>query len=182
MNISELKTKLTSSVEHFKGELAGIRVGRATTTLVENIEVEAYGGKMKMVEVGSITVPDAQMIVISPWDKSLVKDIDSAIRDAGMGLNPVPDSISVKVPVPPLTEERRKEFSKLASEKAETAKNAIRNVRQDAMKEIDKKFSEKTLTEDEKFSQKEDIEKVVKEFTAKIEELLETKKKDLMSV
>jgi ribosome recycling factor len=159
-----------------------VRVGRATPSLVENIEVEAYGGKMKMIEVGTISVPDAQMIVIAPWDKGLIKEIDSAIRNAGMGLNPVPDSISVKVPVPPLTEERRKEFTKLVSEKAETAKNVIRNVRQDAMKDIDKKFSEKTITEDEKFTHKEEVEKVVKEFISKIEELSESKKKDLMSV
>lgn len=182
MNISELKSKLTHAVEHFKGDLATVRVGRANAALVEGIEVEAYDGKMKMVEVGSITVPDPQLIVISPWDKSLIKAVDQAVRNAGLGLNPVPDSTGVKVPVPPLTEERRKEFTKLATEKAEAAKNAVRNIRQDAMKEIDKKFSDKLLTEDEKFTQKEEVEKVAKDFTAKIEELSESKKKELMSV
>lgn len=182
MTTSELKNKLNQTFEHFKGEIASIRTGRATTSLVEEIVVDAYGAKMTIKELGSITTPDAQLILISPWDKGLIKDIDKAIRDSGLGLNPVADSTTVKVPVPALTEERRKEFTKLASEKAEEAKVSMRNVRQDAMKAIDKEFDEKVITEDERFTKRDEVEKTVKEYTEKVEEALEQKKKDLMTV
>lgn len=182
MTISEVRSKLTSSLEHLKLNLSSIRAGRATTSLVEEIQVDAYGDKLMVKEVASLATPDASMIVISPWDKGLIKEIDRAIRMQNLGLNPVPDSQVLKVPIPSLTEERRKEFTKLVTERCEEAKNSMRNVRQDAMKALDKAFADKTLTEDEKFTQKDEIEKVVKEFLSKAEELSEAKKKDLMTV
>lgn len=182
MTTAELKTKLNATIEHLNTELSGIRTGRATTSLVEEIEVDAYGARMKIRELGTLSTPDAQMILISPWDKSLIKDIDKAIRNANLALNPVPDSQVLKVPVPALTEDRRKEFTKLVTERAEQAKNKLRNVRQDAMKDIDNQFSNKEITEDDKFSAKEEVEKIVKEFTNLVESTAEKKKADLMTV
>ena len=182
MEISELKLKLNASIEHLKNELSGVRTSRATNSLVEDILVQAYGATMKIKELGTITTSDPQMIVITPWDKTLIKDIDTAIRDAGLGLNPVPDSQVLKVPIPSLTEERRKEFVKLVIEKTEIIKNTIRNIRQDAMKDIDRALENKEITEDDKFSAKEEVEGIVKEHVEKIEALEEQKKKELLTV
>jgi len=182
MTIPELRSKLTASFEHLKGELSQIRSGRATTSLVEEVRVMAYGSEMKIRELGTISTPDAQMILISPWDKSLIKEIEHAIREQNPGLNPVPDSQVVKVPVPPLTEERRKEFVKLVNDKAEAAKHSMRNIRQDAMKDIDKRFANKEIGEDGKFSFRDKVEEVVKQTNAQIDNLGEAKKKDLMAV
>lgn len=182
MTETELKSKLNTSLEHFKGEIASIRTGRATTSLVEEIKVDVYGTKMTIKELGSITTPDTSLILISPWDKSVLKDIDKAIREAGLSLNPVTDSTTVKVPIPPLTEERRKEFVRLVSERAEEAKVSMRNVRQEAMKAVDNKFEEKLVTEDEKFTQKDAFEKIVKDFVLKIDTASEEKKEELMRV
>ncbi len=182
MTTSEIKSKLNSSLEHLKSELSSIRTGRATTSLVEEVVVEAYGSKMMIKELGTISTPDSQMIVISPWDKTLIKEIVRAISTANLGLNPVPDSVAVKVPVPSLTEERRKEFVKLVTERVEGAKNSMRNVRQDAMKDIDRQFSDKTITEDDKFLAKEEVEKTVHEFLAQADNLSTKKKEELMTV
>jgi len=182
MTIPELRSKLNASFEHLKGELSQIRSGRATTSLVEEVKVMAYGSEMKIRELGTISTPDAQMILISPWDKSLIKEIEHAIREQNPGLNPVPDSQVVKVPVPPLTEERRKEFVKLVNDKAEAAKHSMRNIRQDAMKDIDNSFANKEITEDDKFVAKEEVEGVMKEVHAKIEELVSQKTNELMTV
>ncbi|OGC49856.1 ribosome recycling factor [candidate division WWE3 bacterium RIFCSPHIGHO2_01_FULL_40_23] len=182
MNDSELKSKLNSIIEHFRSEITGIRTGRAEASLVEGILVEAYGAKMKIMELGTISVLDPSMILISPWDKTLIKEICQAIVASGLSLNPVPDSQTVKVPIPALTEDRRKEFAKLVTEKSEVAKNSVRNVRQDAMKDIDNQFADKEITEDDKFSSKEEIEKTVKGFTEQIDDIAERKKNELMTV
>ena len=116
---------------------------------------------MTLKELGSITLSDSQTIVVSPWDKSLLPQIRTAITESDLHLNPVDTGGTLKVPVPPLTEERRKELTKLVSQKVEATKQAIRNIRQDAMKDIDALFSEKKIGEDEKFTQKEDVEDVV---------------------
>lgn len=182
MQIHELRSKLNSSLDHFKTELSQVRTGRATTSLVEEIQVDAYGAKMKIKELGTITTPDPQMILISPWDKTLLPEIVKAVQLANLGLNPVPDSLTVKVPIPSLTEERRKEFTKIVTDKAEAAKHSIRNVRQDAMKDIDRAFSDKEITEDDKFSAKEEVEKIVHEVINQVEDLSEQKKEELMKV
>src|SRR3989344_912282 len=182
MELSELKLKLNASIDHLKNELSQVRTSRATNSLVEDIAVQAYGANMKIKELGTITTPDAQMIVITPWDKNLIKDIDTAVRNAGLGLNPVPDSQVLKVPIPPLTEDRRKEFVKLVTEKTEVIKNTMRNIRQDAMKDIDRALENKEITEDDKYSAKEEIEAIVKDHVEKIEALEEQKKRELLTV
>lgn len=182
MNISELKSKLSKCLDFLKSELAQVRTGRANPLILENISVEAYGSKMTLKELGSITVLDSRNLVVSPWDKSLIKDIGRAIAESELRLNPIIDENIVRVPIPTLTEERRKEFTKIVAVKVEECKNSMRNIRQDAMKMIDKLFSDKELGEDEKFSKKEEVEKLVKEYTSEADKLGDAKKVDLMLV
>lgn len=182
MLITDLEQKLTLSLEFFASELTKIRTGRASSILVENIEVPAYGSKMKIKELGSIAVPEPGLILISPWDKSLLKEIDKALRESSLGVNPVTGSDSVKVIIPSLTEERRKELVKAIGVKLEECKTSIRNIRQDAMKEVDKAFSDKAIGEDEKFSSKEHIEEIIKKYSERAEEASDAKKEDVLKV
>lgn len=182
MNTTDLKQKLTKSTEFLKSELAQIRTGRASPTLLESIQVDAYGSKMSIRELGSISVLDSQNLVIMPWDKSVGSAIVKAIREGGLGLNPVEDPDKIRVPIPALTEERRKEFAKMVSTQTEEAKNAMRSIRQDTMKDIEKEFTDKLIGEDEKFRQKEEVEKIVKSFVEQAEQLSEDKKQELMKI
>jgi ribosome recycling factor len=182
MLFKELNQKLTLSLEFFVAELTKIRTGRASTALVENIELEAYGSRMKIKEVGSISVPEPQTIVIAPWDRSLLKDIDKALRESSLGVNPVVGGDSVKVPIPALTEERRKDMVKTVGVKLEECKNSMRNIRQDVMKQIDKSFTDKEIGEDDKFNQKEEVEEIVKDYVKRAEEASDSKKEEILKV
>lgn len=182
MNTSELKSKLIKQQDFLKNELSQIRTGRVTPSLVENILVEAYGTKMTVKELGAISVLDSQNLVVAPWDKSLIKSVAKAIRDTQPSLSPIEDGEKLRVPVPALTEERRKELAKTVGVKVEECKNAIRIVRQEAMKDIDKMFVDKAIGEDEKFRLREETEKTVKEFSESFDVLGEQKKSELMTV
>lgn len=182
METKELKTKLDKSIEFLKNELAQIRTGRASPALVEDIPVEAYDTIMTIKEVGSISSLDSQNLVIAPWDKSLLKPILSAIRDSDKSFNPVQDGEVIRVPVPALNEDRRKELARLVSTKLEECKNSLRSIRQDAMKDIDKLFNEKQLSEDEKFTQKDKVEDILKEYNEKATDIAEAKKEDVLKI
>ncbi|MFC1621821.1 ribosome recycling factor [Patescibacteria group bacterium] len=182
MDIPELKNKLSKSVDFLKTEFSQIRTGRANPSLVEDIEVVAYESKMMLKELGSITLQDAQTILITPWDKNLANVIAKAIRESKLSLNPVEDSGIVRIPIPALTEERRVELAKLVSQKAEETKVSMRSIRQEAMKDIDNLHSDKEISDDKKFAEKERVEEMVKEFVEQIEKVSESKKKDLMRV
>ena len=182
MNTADLRAKLLKSIDFLKSELNQLRTGRPSPSLIENIQVEAYDTKMTVKELGSISVLDSQNLSISVWDKSLLKVIAGAIRESELKLNPVVDGDIVRVPLPALTEERRKDLVKLVSSKVEETKSAIRSIRQDFMKEIDKAFTDKEMGEDEKFTGKEEVEKVVKEFVDESDELGDNKKEEIMKV
>jgi len=182
MNVVDLRAKLSKSLDFLKSELSQLRTGRASPLLIENIQVEAYATKMSVKELGTISVLDSQSLAVSVWDKSLLKVIAGAIRDSELKLNPVVDGDIVRIPLPALTEERRKDLVKLISSKIEETKNAMRSIRQDFMKEIDKGFTDKEMGEDEKFSYKEEVEKAVKEFVGKTDELGEAKKEEILKV
>ena len=137
---------------------------------------------MTLREVGTISVVDSQTLQVAPWDKGLLDNIAKAIRESELGLNPVSKSDAVIIPVPPLTEDRRKEFAKMATLKVENVKNSIRAVRQEAMKDIDASFVNKEFGEDDKFRFKDEVETIVKKYTEDAEKLGETKKNDIMSV
>lgn len=182
MTKSELKAKLEKSLEFVEGEISKIRTGRASPALIESVKVNAYGSQMSIKELGSVSVPDPKSLVVSVWDKSLLNNVAKAINEGGLNLNAVVDSEIVRVPVPDLSEERRKELTKLVSAKIEEAKNSIRSIRQEAMKDIDGDFEKKLIGEDDKFKIKEEYEALVKEYTDQVTDLGEEKKEDLLSI
>lgn len=182
MLFKELNQKLTLSLEFFVAELTKIRTGHASSALVENIELTAYGSRMKIKEVGSISVPEPQVIMISPWDKSLLKEVEKALRESSLGVNPIVGGDSVKVPIPALTEERRKEMVKAVGAKLEECKSSMRNLRQDAMKRIDKAFADKEIGEDDKFNQRQEVEDIVKDYIERAEVACESKKEEILKV
>ena len=182
MTKQELTKKLDAAVNFFKSELAQVRTGRANPSLIEELKVTAYGSTMTVKELGTIAVPEPQMITVSPWDKTLIPVIAKAIRESELKLNPSEEGGLVRIPIPALTEERRKEFAKLVSAKVEESKQSIRNIRQEAMKLVEKEFTDKLIGEDEKFSKKDEIEEMVRNVVSNIEALGEEKKSDILKI
>ena len=172
------------SVDHFKAEIAAIRTGRAVPALVENIPVNAYGGTARLTikELGTITTTDPQTIVVQPWDKTVVGEIRQGILAANVGLTPIVDGGIIRISVPPLTTERRQEYIRLLREKMEEARIAIRNIRQDKMREIKEAFEDKEISEDERFKAGEDLQKVTDEFVGQVESLGEKKEQEITTV
>ncbi len=183
MNISELKNKATKSVDFLITELNQIRTGRVSPSLISDISIEAYSGSlMTLKELGSISVMDSHNLAITPWDKSVLDSIVNGIKISDLGLSAIKEADRVRVSVPTLTEERRIEFTKDASEKVENSKNSIRNIRQEIMKDIEKDFTDKVISEDDKFKQKEEVEKLIKNFIDQVDEIGEEKKKEIMTI
>lgn len=180
MNKFELKRELADVIEFFNSELSKLRTGRASGSLIEDITVEVYGSLMRIRELGSISTPEAQTIIITPWDKSQIPAISKAINTSELNLNSSFDNDRVRVPVPSLTEERRLEIAKLITSKLENAKTSLRNIRNDTNKTIEKDFTDKKIGEDVKFTLKEEADKIIKEFTQELEELASEKKKNIM--
>ncbi len=177
-DIKELRKRMEGALASLKAEFSGLRTGRANAQLVEPIDVDAYGSKMPMTQVGTITVPEPRMITINVWDKSLVGAVEKAIREAGIGVNPVVDGQNVRIPIPPLTEERRKELAKVAAKYAEQAKVAIRNVRREGMEAV--KSAEGGEDEQKKLS--EEVQKLTDEMVKKVDDAYETKEAEIMQV
>lgn len=178
-DLKDLRKRMDGAVAALKSEFGGLRTGRASASLVEPIDVDAYGSKMPMNQVGTISVPEPRMISINVWDKSLVSAVERAIRDAGIGVNPVVDGQNVRIPIPPLTEERRVELTKIASKYAEQAKVAIRNVRREGMEAI-KKLEH--VGEDDQKKMSEEVQKLTDEMVAKVDETLSAKDAEIMQV
>ncbi|WP_428409412.1 ribosome recycling factor [Hyphococcus sp.] len=177
-DIKELRKRMEGALASLKAEFSGLRTGRANAQLVEPIDVDAYGSKMPMTQVGTITVPEPRMITINVWDKSLVGAVEKAIREAGIGVNPVVDGQNVRIPIPPLTEERRKELAKVAAKYAEQAKVAIRNVRREGMEAV--KSAEGGEDQQKKLS--EEVQKLTDEMVKKVDDAYETKEAEIMQV
>ena len=178
-NMKDLEKRMEGALSALKGEFSGLRSGRASASLLEPIMVDAYGVMMPLNQVGSINVPEPRMISVSVWDKALVSAVDRAIRDAGIGLNPVVDGTNVRVPIPPLTEERRKELTKVAHKYAEQAKVAIRNVRREGMEAIKKAEG---VGEDDQKRQSDQVQKLTDLMIKKVDEALSAKEAEIMQV
>lgn len=178
VDIKELRKRMDGALASLKSEFSGLRTGRASASLVEPIEVEAYGSKMPMNQVGAITVPEPRMISINVWDKALVGAVERAIRDSGIGLNPVVDGQNVRIPIPPLTEERRKELAKVAAKYAEQAKVAVRNVRREGMEAV--KSAEGGEDQQKKLS--EEVQKLTDEMVKKVDEAFTAKEAEIMQI
>lgn len=180
--IAEIKTKNDHALAALKKEFNSVRTGRASLALLDGITVECYGGQTPLNQVASLSVPEARLIVIQPWDAGLLKGIERAILKSDMGLNPANDGKLVRVPIPPLTEERRKELVKVVKRMAEDCKVAIRNIRRDGIDGVKKLEKESELTEDEMYKGQEEIQKVTDEYTARVDELLSSKDEEIMQV
>ncbi len=177
---SEDKNKMSAVIDRFKDEMKKVRTGRAHPDMLASVKVEAYGQFMPLNQVANITAADATMLVVTPFDPSTIQAIASGIRaDQALGLNPTDDGHVVRVPVPPLTEERRKEIVKNASEKVENAKVAIRNIREDARKAVKEA---KELSEDVKKRAEKEIDDLTKEFTDKVDAEFKTKTDEIMKI
>ena len=180
--IKESKIKMEKSIDALRNELARIRTGKATTALLDGIKAEYYGNLTPLNQLANISVLDPHTLSVTPWDKSVLQAIDKAILNADLGLNPISDGTNLKIPIPPLTEERRKDLVKLVKKFGEDAKVAIRNIRRDANEHIKREHKDKKITEDEMKNFENKIQKITDEHIDLIEKILEHKEKELMEV
>ena len=180
--MGNLEQQLQSVVGHLKSELSTIRTGRAHATMVEDLPVEAYGQKMTLKELASISTPDPQLIVLEPWDKSIIADVEKAVRESKLGLSPAVDENIIRVPVPPLSEERRQEFVKLVGEMVENARQKVRQARQEAIEEVRRQEKDKEISEDEKFRLQKEIQGEVERANEEIRQVGEGKEEDILRI
>jgi len=166
----------------FVDELAGLRTGRVSSKLVEDIQVDTYGTKMKIKELATINIPEPQMLVIQPWDKTQIQAIDRAIRVSDLNLSPVADGAILRIPIPTLNEDRRKELSKILSKKAEEARIAVRNIRRDKMEELGKLRKARTAGEDEEKRGKEQVQKITDAAISNIDVMLKSKTEEIEKI
>ena len=176
------RLRMEKAVEDFRKELAGIRTGRANVTLLDHIRVDYHGTSMPVNQLGTLSVPEATMIVVSPWDPSAVPMIDKAIRTSDLGLNPTNDGKVIRVPIPSLTEERRKDIVKHLHKVLENHRTAVRNIRRDIKEAVEKLEKEKKISEDERKRSVEELERLTQSETKKIEDLCAVKEKEILEV
>jgi len=176
----EVKKRMDLSLEHIRREMAGLRSGRASVTLLDPVQVEAYGSMMPLNQVASLSVPEPTVIVATPFDPSLSSAIEKAIQKSNLGLNPASDGKAIRIPIPSLTEERRKEMSRLAHKYAEDGRNAVRQVRRDANDRLKKLLKDHKISEDEERRALEDIQKVTDQHVSIIDEIQKKKDAELL--
>ena len=173
---------MEGGLDAFRKELGGLRTGRASAGLLEPVMVDAYGSQMPLAQVATISVPEPRMISVQVWDRALAIAVDKAIRRAGLGVNPIAEGAVIRVPIPELTEERRRDLTKLAAKYAEQARVAIRNVRRDGMDALRKLEKDGQISQDEQRQKGTDIQKMTDDSIAKVDELLAQKEKEIMQV
>jgi len=181
-DLSDLEKRMDGAITALRNELAGLRTGRASAHLVDSVTVEAYGQRMPLNQVGTVSVPEPRLISIQVWDKGMVQAVDKAIREAGLGLNPVIDGQLVRIPIPILTEERRKELVKIAHKYAESARVAVRNVRRDGMERLKKQEKDGEISQDQHKGIGDKVQKLTDDHVKKVDEMLATKEKEIMQV
>jgi ribosome recycling factor len=177
---ADLERRMHGAVEALKGDLAGLRTGRANTALLEPVNVEVYGSMMPINQVATISAPEPRMLTVQVWDKSNVGPVDKAIRSAGLGLNPIVDGQNLRLPIPDLTEERRKELAKLAGQYAEKARIAARNVRRDGMDSLKTDEKKGEISEDERKRLETEVQKLTDSTIADIDAAADAKEKEIL--
>lgn len=182
MNQSELKQKMQKVLEFLEGEFSKIRSSRANTELISGIKVTAYGTEMPLTQLGTISVVDATLLAVQPYDKSVVGEIEKAIRNSNLGLNPVVDGTLIRIPLPPLSQERREEFVKIVKQKSEEAKISIRQIRHESMEDLDNAKKDGSVREDQYNQDKKVLQDIVDEFNKKVDELFKKKSDELMTI
>ncbi len=178
---ADLERRMHGAVESLKHDFAGLRTGRANTALLDPITVEVYGSHMPLNQVASISAPEPRMLSVQVWDKSNIGPVEKAIRSAGLGLNPINDGTNLRLPIPDLTEERRKELAKLAGQYAENARIAIRNVRRDGNDALKADEKKKEISEDERKKGENDVQQLTDDMIKQVDDELARKEKDIMS-
>ena len=180
--LAQAKTRMEKAVEDFRKDLASVRTGRANTALLDSIRVDYHGTPMPINQLGSLSIPDPTIITISPWDPTAVPLIDKAIRTSDLGLNPTSDGKVLRVPIPSLTEERRKDLVKMIHKILENHRTAVRNIRRDIKEAVEKLEKEKKISEDDKKRALDELEKLTHAETKKVEDLSATKEKEVMEI
>jgi ribosome recycling factor len=178
--ISSSEERMKKTAANLKDEFASLRTGRASASLFDKVKVDCYGDKSPLNQVANISIPEARLIVIQPWDKGLIGEIEKAIRSSELSLNPSNDGKVIRINIPPLTEERRKEIAKLAKNQTEQSRVAVRNIRRDGNDELKKILKAGELTEDEESRNSDELQKLTDSYIAKINQILEEKEKEIM--
>ncbi|MDR2101136.1 MAG: ribosome recycling factor [Treponema sp.] len=180
--ITSSEDRMKKTVSSLREGYGSLRTGRASASLFDKIKVDYYGDKSPLNQVANISVPEARLIVIQPWDKGLIGEIEKAIRSSELSLNPSNDGKVIRIAIPPLTEERRKELVKIAKNQAEQSRVAVRNIRRDGNEELKKQLKDGTLTEDGERAAGEELQKLTDNYIAKVNQVLEEKEKEIMEV
>jgi ribosome recycling factor len=179
---AEAKEHMEKALEAMRREFGSVRTGKASANLLDTVRVRAYGSMMPLNQVATVSTPEARMLIVQPWDKGLMADIERGIRDANLGLNPANDGNLIRVPIPALNEERRKELAKSLHRMAEEGRVAVRHARQEANKEIKQQQSDSKISEDDSRREQDKIQKLTDEYIAKIEQMLKHKEEEVMEV
>jgi ribosome recycling factor len=181
-DLNELKRRMQVSVQTLKHELGGLRTGRASASLLEPIHVDAYGQSMPLNQVGTVSVPEPRMLSVQVWDKSMVGAVEKAIRDSNLGLNPVTEGQVLRIRIPELNEQRRKEMVKVAHNYAEQARVAVRHVRRDGIDQLKKLLKEKAIAEDDEKRHEQEVQKATDQAISDVDQVLASKEKEIMQV
>ena len=181
-DLPDLKRRMQGAVQSLRQELSGLRTGRATTSLLEPLEVEAYGQKMPINQVATLSVPEARMLSVQVWDRSMVNAVEKAIRDSNLGLSPTTEGTTLRIRIPELNEQRRKEMVKVAHRYTEEARVAVRHVRRDGIDMLKRLLKDKDISEDDEKRLETDVQKVTDQFVGEIDHTLATKEKEIMQV
>lgn len=180
--IEELKVRMDKAIKVLEHDLKGLRTGRASVNLLDPITVEAYGDRMPLSQVATISSSDARMLIVQVWDKAMVKPVEKAIADANLGLNPSSDGQNIRLPIPPLSEERRKELAKLAGKYGENTKVAIRNVRRDGMDDLKKLEKAGKVSEDELHTVGDEVQKLTDKEIENVDKIVKAKEQEIISI
>jgi ribosome recycling factor len=181
-SLQQAKQRMESALESVRREFGSVRTGKASPALLDTVRVEAYGSRVPLNQVGTVSAPEPRMLTIQPWDKGLMKDIEKAIRESDLGLNPSNDGNIIRVPIPALTEERRKEYVRLLHKLAEEGRVAIRQARKDANDEVKAREKKEHLSEDDVRREQGEVQKLTDAYIAKVEEILKHKEAEVMEV
>jgi ribosome recycling factor len=181
-NIARQRDRMDKTVAALKEEYAGLRTGRASAGLLDQVMVEAYGASTPLSQVAAVSAPDSRSLTVSVWDRGLVVSVEKAIRSGGLGLNPLVEGQNLRIPIPPLTEERRRDLAKLAGKYAEQQKIAVRNVRRDAIDELKKAEKDGVITQDELKRMSDEVQGFTDQAIKRVDEILKTKEQEIMQV
>ncbi len=178
--INQKKQEFEAAITHTKNEIASIRTGRANVSMVDDLQVDYMEAKMRVKELASISVPEPRVILIVPWDKQVIPNIEKSIRESSLALNPVSDRDGIRITIPPLTEERRREFIKLLGQKIEEGRIRIRHIREEILKKVQQAVKDKSAREDDLFKAKDELQKLIDDLNKKLDDLAKKKEEELL--